>query len=229
MATVSGVTNVMALAKQVQFMSLTCEIDGVPQVYKDFADSLKAFNFDAFDYIPYEKLGVPTAKDIETMKQNWIANLKKQLGIEHATLLLQYCAVPKFLHGVDHRLYQNAILERQASHAAALTQHMNAYKLRKAAKEAENKRKKAAAARANATHHLHQEEREERKLSEINKGDQSIGIISTVRDLGGYWARRFLDAVGGDGVAKIFSIRYQVMVYQMLTFKMRMRSSASEM
>merc|ERR1712217_973798 len=109
-------TNVMALAKQVQFMSLTCEIDGLPQVYKDFAHSLKAFNLDISDHIPYDKLGIPTSKDIANMKREWIASLKKQLGIQHATLLLQYCEIPKILNGVNHRLYQNVLLERKPSH-----------------------------------------------------------------------------------------------------------------
>merc|ERR1712087_713331 len=83
----TSITNVMALAKQVQFMSLTCEIEGVPPVYKDFAESLKTWNFDAFDYIPFDKLGIPTKKDFIRLKRHWIAQMKSKLGIEHATLL----------------------------------------------------------------------------------------------------------------------------------------------
>jgi len=91
LAASSGVTNMMALAKFVQFMGLTCEIDGVPKVYQDFSDGLSAFSFDAFGWIPWQWFGIPTHKDIQNMKQNMIDKLKEELDIKHATLLIQYC------------------------------------------------------------------------------------------------------------------------------------------
>jgi hypothetical protein len=119
----SSITNVMALAKQVQFMSLTCEIKGVPPVYADFAESLKSFNFDAFDYIPFDKLGIPTKKDFVRMKKAWIDTMKRKLGIEHATLLLQYCEARDLTSGL---LYPNAILERDPSEAHELIASLQA-------------------------------------------------------------------------------------------------------
>merc|ERR1711862_831770 len=120
----TSVTNVMALAKQVQFMSLTCEIEGVPPVYKDFADSLKTWNFDAFNYIPFDKMGIPTRKDLRRMKEQWIQTTETKLGIQHATLLLQYCESRRLMSPHDDLLYPNAILERVPHEARTLIGHL---------------------------------------------------------------------------------------------------------
>lgn len=156
---ISSVTNVMALAKQVQFMTLTCEIDGVPPVYKDFAESLKNFNFDAFDYLPFDKLGIPTVKDLKKWKKTQIEGMKTKLGVEHATLLLQYCNARRtFPHDL---LIPNAVLERVPKDAQQLINNMRRHaekerkhkeELRKeeaeekAEEEKERKRQKALAA-----------------------------------------------------------------------------------
>merc|ERR1712232_411627 len=109
LAASSGVTNMMALAKFVQFMTLTCEIQGVPPVYVEFAKGLSAFSFDAFGWIPYHWFGIPTKKDIANYKQEMIDKLKAELDIKHAQLLIQYCLTR---HIKDDIVYANALLER---------------------------------------------------------------------------------------------------------------------
>ena len=43
---VASAGNLMALAKQIQFMDLTTNIDGCPKVYADYIKSMAAFNLD---------------------------------------------------------------------------------------------------------------------------------------------------------------------------------------
>jgi hypothetical protein len=107
----TSITNLMALAKQVQFMSLTCEIEGVPTVYEDFAKSLKSFNFEVFNWIPFEQMGIPTKKTLIRWRQDVINSLKDRLGVEHATLLMQYCAARRTLSPLGDLLFPNELLE----------------------------------------------------------------------------------------------------------------------
>merc|ERR1711865_134448 len=136
---ISSMSNVMALAKQVQFMSLSTEIDGVPESYVDFCQSLKNFNFDAFDYLPYDKLGIPTMADLEKLKHKWVSDLKKKLGIQHANLLLQYCQARRVKSPGGDLLYPNAVLEREPADTRDLMKHLSEHSI---------KEKKKAAAKA---------------------------------------------------------------------------------
>jgi len=86
---VSSAGNLMALAKQLQFLSLTTEIEGIPVIFSDFAESLKSFNFDLTQYLP--DFGLPTMKDFEKYKEKMINKLRKKAGIADTRLLLQYC------------------------------------------------------------------------------------------------------------------------------------------
>jgi hypothetical protein len=134
LAASSGVANVMALAKQVQFMSLTCEIQGVPEVYEQFANSLKAFNFDAFGWIPFDKLGLPTMKDLKSLKKQWIVKVEEATGINDGTLLIQYCFTRNWKK--EDILYAHAILELDPLRGRAMEMHLNRMKEMAAEKKA---------------------------------------------------------------------------------------------
>ncbi|CAD7942640.1 unnamed protein product [Amoebophrya sp. A120] len=49
---VASAGNLMALAKQIQFMDLTADIRGCPKVYADFTKSISGFNFDIKQFMP---------------------------------------------------------------------------------------------------------------------------------------------------------------------------------
>merc|ERR1739847_99954 len=72
----------MALTKQVQFMRLTTDISGCPEVYSDFAESMKAFSLDFSSYINTKDLGMPNMDTIRKMKQKYM---------EQAKILPEYC------------------------------------------------------------------------------------------------------------------------------------------
>jgi hypothetical protein len=149
----------MALAKFVQFMSLTCEIKGVPPVYEDFANGLAAFNFDAFGWFPFHWFGIPTRKDIKNYKEDMIAKLKEELDIKHATLLIQYC-LTRTVKG-DDLLYANAILERKPQSGRMLEHNMNRF----AQREAVRKAKEAL---------LSKEEKEQKRKEKAEKNEEAL-------------------------------------------------------
>merc|ERR1712224_993042 len=115
MGTLMSVTSagsMMALTKQVQFMKLTTEIHGCPQLYSDFADSLKAFSLDIGAYIP--DLGLPDVDTIRKMKEAYI---------EQAKLLPHYCHV---LHKEGPKAAEK-VLQKHPEAAAALLGHSLAH------------------------------------------------------------------------------------------------------
>ena len=49
---VASAGNLMGLARQMQFMTLTADIEGCPPVYADYTGSLGGFSFDITEYLP---------------------------------------------------------------------------------------------------------------------------------------------------------------------------------
>merc|ERR1712014_4288 len=115
-----SLTNLMALAKQFQFMQLTTEIVGIPSVYKDFAANAKVVNLQIGPMMP--DFGLPTMADVKKLKKHMLHVLEKQTGLEHAQLLLQYCVAK---HS-RNRLYANAVLHRHPKQAKELVAQVEA-------------------------------------------------------------------------------------------------------
>lgn len=108
-----GAANLMALAKQVQFMDLTTEIQGIPDVYSNFAQSLKGFSFDFSAYMP--DLGLPTLEDIKEFKKKIVAKVEAAMPMHDSAsttqILIQYC----YARTNFGLLAANALLHRHPS------------------------------------------------------------------------------------------------------------------
>eukprot|EP00435_Cladocopium_sp_Y103_P068306 s233_g31.t1 len=116
-------SNFVALTRMIQFMDLTTEIKGRPDVYSDFAQHLKGFNFDPAPYLP--DMGLPSLEawavspavpvprsyqDVRDMRNKAVQQLKDAFSVgdmkKSGTLVLQYCYA---LH-VEGQLAANGIL-----------------------------------------------------------------------------------------------------------------------
>lgn len=99
---VSSAGNILALAKQVQFMTLTTKIDGVPPTYADFAYNLRHFNLDFGSWLPLDFL--PTHAEFIKKKREVVSYIETE--VTNAGLLLEYCFAARH----HDRLMANAIL-----------------------------------------------------------------------------------------------------------------------
>eukprot|EP00439_Symbiodinium_sp_Y106_P008801 s700_g1.t1 len=76
---VTTASNFLALTSQIQFMDLTTEIHGTPEVYQEFADHLKAANFDLSDYVP--DMGLPSFEDVKEMRDKMIKQMQDSFAV----------------------------------------------------------------------------------------------------------------------------------------------------
>eukprot|EP00434_Breviolum_minutum_P031726 symbB.v1.2.028058.t2/scaffold2931.1/size66972/2 len=96
-------------------MDLTTEIKGTPDVYNEFANHLKGFNFDPAPYLP--DLGLPSMEDVRDMRNKAVQQLKDQGG----TLVLQYC----YALDVEGQLAANGILHTHPEGTKLLLQSLS--------------------------------------------------------------------------------------------------------
>jgi hypothetical protein len=117
---VTSVTNIVALERQCQFMALAASIDGVPETYQDFVDSLKGISLWSFDWLPFDWFHIPTWDTLMKKKAEVLEHIEKAADEEIHRLAdgqdpllvrleLQYCAAHD-LHP-DHPEYRKVLLE----------------------------------------------------------------------------------------------------------------------
>lgn len=112
---VANMPNLIALAKQLQFMSLTNEIDGIPTIYSDFVDSMKNWNLEDFDFIPWAKwFHLPGKEDIVDLADKWMHSWEHSYNLTHSDIYIQYCFARSAKSATGDIIYANAFLQLHA-------------------------------------------------------------------------------------------------------------------
>lgn len=123
---VTTASNFLALTSQIQFMDLTTEIHGTPEVYQEFADHLKAANFDLSDYVP--DMGLPSFEDVKEMRDKMIKQMQDSFAVgamkNSGTLILQYC----YALEASGQIAANQILHKNKKAALDLRSSLEKYK-----------------------------------------------------------------------------------------------------
>eukprot|EP00929_Paragymnodinium_shiwhaense_P030381 TRINITY_DN17231_c0_g1_i2.p1 TRINITY_DN17231_c0_g1~~TRINITY_DN17231_c0_g1_i2.p1 ORF type:complete len:3553 (-),score=663.80 TRINITY_DN17231_c0_g1_i2:169-10827(-) len=108
----SSAGNVVAFARQAQFITLTTDLQGAPEIYKDYADSLDGFNMNFEKYLP--DFGMPSMKEL---RKQAIQHMHIDT---HSILHARYC----FVYFEFGQRLANSVLQRHPADAENLVKEL---------------------------------------------------------------------------------------------------------